>query len=152
MPRPLRVRHVALLLPLVLVCLPGCVQQGDAATIRAYTGTQNAVLVKLEADDASGMWILPGHDDVQLVYTGHALKGDVRLVFLDATTCAVLGTASSLPPHVRVGLDFVDPTYAVTVSEDNGGVGETIHPAVGTSQCPAAAIPSSGVSGRDSPG
>ncbi len=131
------VRDRALLLPLLLVCLAGCGQPSDAATIRAYTTTPDAVLVRLEAGTASGMWVLPGRDDVQLLYTGHALTGDVRLEFLDATTCAVLGTASGLPAHARVGLDFVDPAYAVTVSADNGGVGEIVHPAVDTTNCGA---------------
>jgi hypothetical protein len=124
-------------LPLVLACLSGCGQPSETATIRAYSTTPNAVLVRLETGNSSSMWVLPGNEDVQLLYTGHALAGDVRLTFLDATTCAVLGTASGLPAHARIGLDFVDPAYAVTVSPDNGGAGEIVHPAVDTTQCAA---------------
>ena len=124
-----------LIVTLVVGCVSGCSRQGDESTIRAYTGTQDSVIVRLDAGDASGTWVLPGGDDVQLLYAGRAVVGDARLEFLDATTCAVLATASGLPTRARVGLDLVDPSYIATVSPDDGGAGEIIHRAVATSQC-----------------
>ena len=58
-----------------------------------------------------------------------ALPGDARVVFLDADSCAVLGSGDNLPTAARVGLDFIDPGYTVTVNIDKG------LPSRGIAQC-----------------
>ena len=72
-------------------------------------------------DRILGTWLLSGRDQVQSPCTGRVLPSDARVVFLDADLCAVLGSGENLPRAARVGLDFVDPGYAVTGIHRPGG-------------------------------
>ncbi len=81
------------------------------------------------------MWALPGQDSIRLLYAGSALPADAQLLFMDPDTCALLATATDLPAQARVGLNFIDPTYAVTVVADDGRSDRQVLPAAGTGQC-----------------
>jgi hypothetical protein len=91
----------------------------DNATIRAYTGTPWAGIVRVTSAGNSSLWVLPGNEDVEPVYIGKSIPADIRVEFLDSTTCETLGAESSLPRNARVGLGFIDPAYDVTVSQDD---------------------------------
>lgn len=126
---------MALLLSVILSQVLGCGQPRSEVTIRAYAGTPEAVLVRLEDGSTVRTWVLPGRDDVRLLYSGRAIGEEARLVFLDRDTCLVLGVARNLPAHARVGLHFIDPAYSTTVSPDDGGLGDHVSPATGTGEC-----------------
>ena len=101
-------------------------KRGEPATIRAYTGTTEDVIVRVTALGTSLDWSLPANDVVELVFVSDAMPSDVRVEFLDASTCEVLAAASSIPRNARIGLDFIDPAYAVTVTVDQPGTAPTI--------------------------
>lgn len=102
--------------------------------LRAYAGTEGPVIVELESASAAGSWLLPGNDQIEMLYSGADLPKGAHLIFLDAASCAVLGVAHDLPRNARVGLDFIDPDYAVTVNPDDPS-GEVIVHATATTTC-----------------
>lgn len=125
----------AILKSALLVSVVGCGQPTPEATIRAYTGTPEEVLVRVRAGDRADTWLLPGGDVVVLLYAGPSLGSDGSVEFLDAATCSVLAVATNLPQHVRVGLSFVDPRYVATVAAVTGKVEDGIRPAETTEAC-----------------
>ena len=120
---------------ILLILLAGaCGGSGTTATVRAYSGAPGPVVAKLDSTGFSGTWLITGRDHVELLYSGYELPTDARVIFLDPNSCAVLGSGGKLPRNARVGLDFVDPGYAVTTNPDSPG-DETLVPASRSTLC-----------------
>jgi len=118
-------RRVAAFVVLVGL-IAGCAERSPNTTVRAYSGTPHQMIVRVVADGETEDWILPGDDDVELVYAGHTEPASINVSFVDPVSCQVVARAGSLLPHSRVGLDFVDPTYAVTDADDDPGSATTV--------------------------
>ena len=98
----------------------------DKATIRVYSTALTPIAVRVVVDTTSTAWLLPGNDDVELVFIGESLPDAARVEFLDPSTCQVLGVGTSIPRNARVGFQFGDPGSDVTVVQDEPGTVSTI--------------------------
>ena len=113
----------------LLIVLSACNLLGghpEHATIRAYSTAMNPVVVRVVVDGVATAWLLPGVDDVELVYIGDSVPDTASVEFLDPSTCQVLGVGTSIPRNARVGFQFGDPGSEVTVVQDAPGSVSTV--------------------------
>jgi hypothetical protein len=90
----------------LLIILSACNLPGghpEHATIRVYSTAMTPVVVRVVVDTASTAWLLPGNDNVELVFIGESVPDAARVEFLDPSTCQVLGVGTSIPRNARVG-------------------------------------------------
>jgi hypothetical protein len=107
-------RHVfTALLALIIGALYGCGTPGSSVLVENKSGLDLVVLI--EIGDARDIRSVP-YPDAALAYASSAARpATVKLKFLDASSCRVVGEVARIPagPHIVTGINAVGDVFAV---------------------------------------